>query len=123
MIRLKRYILLLLVLLLGNAYGWNKARGADQDIVVCDNGLSDWLKSDSDFGQWIAKSTRIVKLKNKKYQPQFKDCADEKATWIRLFEDDHNYDALSTAQHQIRRVFEIKKEVCDAFQYALNDKR
>ena len=93
----------------------------NQQEIVCDNGLSDWLKSDSHFGQWIAKSTRIIKLGYKKYQPQFKDCEDKKAEWIPLFEGDITYDDLGLAQRKIRRGFQVKKEISDAFQNLNSD--
>lgn len=97
------------------------AAGKDnQQVIVCDNGLSDWLKSDSHFGQWVAKSVRIVQLGRKKYQPQFKDCKDKKAEWIGLFEDDKSFEDLRTAQYKIRRGFQIKKEISDVFQ-SLNE--
>ena len=99
------------------------SKDSKQEIIY-DNGLSDWLESDSHFGQRIAKSVRIVRLSKKEYQPQFKDCKDEKAKWEPLFEEDKTYDDLGLAQRKIRRAFAVKKEICDAFQSLnLDDKK
>ena len=57
----------------------------------------------------------------KKYQPQFKNCKDEKAEWIPMFEGDIIYDDLKWAQYKIRKGLEINKAICDVFQSLNSD--
>lgn len=117
MIRVYIYIFgMLLVGGCGDFLSTTANENSQSQEVICDNGLQDWLNSSSDFGQWVAKSTRIVKIGRRKYQPQFKDCKDEKAEWIALFEGDSYFGSLPDAQWKIRWGFLIKKGVCDAFQ-------
>ena len=123
---MKKYIILLVLCLFvfGCESHANPADKTSQQEIVCDNGLSDWLKSDSEFGQWLAKSIRIVQIGRKKYQPQFKDCNDEKAKWTPMFENDKNLDSLTMAQYHTRNSVAIQKGICDAFQNLnLDDKK
>ena len=119
----KKYIILLVLCLFifGCEDHSNATDKVSQQEIVCDNGLSDWLESDSHFGQCVAKSVRIVRLSKKEYQPQFKDCKDEKTEWTPLFEGDKIFDDLGLAQRKIRRGFEVRKEICDAFQNLNSD--
>lgn len=114
---MKKMFLAIILIVSGCGDFWSiTAEDGQEQEVVCDNGLSDWLNSDSKFGKWIAKSTRIVKIGWKKYQPQFRDCEDTKAEWVPLFEDDSFFSRLSEAQWKIRWGFLINKGVCDTFQ-------
>lgn len=113
----KWLVFISLVILITNNIEVREVVGADsQQEMICDNGLDNWLKSDSIFGQWVAKSVRIVKTKKGKYQPQFKDYDDKKAEWTELFENGEAFSSLIIAQYKIRISFEIKKEICDSFQ-------
>ena len=84
------------------------------------NGLEDWAAdTNHQLGVWVAKSARIVRTKDGKYLPQFRDCDDTNAVWCGMFVGDVSFDSLAAAQAQIRRAFEIKKEVTDAMADAL----
>ena len=87
------------------------------------NGLQDWAQKTNSYGYWISTNSRIIKLPNKKYQPQFLMPATTNgpAYWQGLFVNDESYDDLAMAQQKLRRAFEVKVAVTDGISDAFKD--
>lgn len=90
---------------------------AEQTNKLCDNGLKDWLsETNHQFGYWCARSIRIVQTPTNTFYAQFRDCNETNKPWIGLFEGDKTYDDLKICQWHVRRAFEVRKGVVDAFE-------